>query len=54
MTRAIARQLRASMVKINGAAGDLHLPFGGISSPVLVVNGVWGLDEYLETKAVIG
>ena len=26
--RAIARQLRAGMVKINGAVGDLHLPFG--------------------------
>ena len=53
--RAIARQLRAGMVKINGAAGDLHLPFGGYKQSGIGREwGAWGLDEYLETKAVIG
>jgi acyl-CoA reductase-like NAD-dependent aldehyde dehydrogenase len=43
------------MVKINGAAGDLHLPFGGYKQSGIGREwGAWGLDEYLETKAVIG
>ncbi len=53
--RKIARRLQAGQVKINGAAGDFSLPFGGYKQSGIGREwGAWGLEEYLETKALIG
>ncbi len=53
--RAVARQLRAGQVNINGAQFDLMAPFGGYKQSG---NGrEWGdhgFADFLETKAVIG
>jgi aldehyde dehydrogenase (NAD+) len=53
--KAVARQLRAGQVNINGAGLDLAAPFGGYKQSG---NGrEWGphaFAEFLETKAVIG
>ncbi|MFN7174404.1 MAG: aldehyde dehydrogenase family protein [Thermaurantiacus tibetensis] len=53
--RAVARQLRAGQVILNGAAPDFMAPFGGYKQSG---NGrEWGdhaFAEFLETKAVIG
>ncbi len=52
---AVAEQLRAGSVHINGAALDLALPFGGYrQSGNGREHGRWGLEEYLETKAILG
>jgi aldehyde dehydrogenase (NAD+) len=51
----VARQLRAGMVHINGAAGDPKAPFGGYKQSGNGREwGRFGFDEYLETKAVMG
>jgi aldehyde dehydrogenase (NAD+) len=51
----IARQLRAGMVHINGAAADPKAPFGGYKQSGNGREwGRFGFDEYLETKAVMG
>ena len=51
----VASKLRTGMVYINGAAGDMTAPFGGYKQSG---NGrEWGdhgLDEFLETKAMMG
>lgn len=53
--RRVARRLQAGQVKINGASGDYSLPFGGYKQSGTGREwGVWGLEEYLETKALIG
>ena len=53
--RNVARRLHAGQVKINGASGDFSLPFGGYKQSGIGREwGVWGLEEYLETKALIG
>jgi len=53
--RNVAKQLRAGMIHINGAALDLNAPFGGYKQSG---NGrEWGREgimEFLETKAVLG
>ncbi|GFE81852.1 aldehyde dehydrogenase [Steroidobacter agaridevorans] len=53
--RNVAKQLRAGMIHINGAALDMNAPFGGYKQSG---NGrEWGregLREFLETKAVLG
>ncbi|GFE90596.1 aldehyde dehydrogenase family protein [Steroidobacter agaridevorans] len=53
--RNVAKQLRAGMIHINGAALDMNAPFGGYKQSG---NGrEWGregLKEFLETKAVLG
>lgn len=53
--RAIARQLRAGMVHINGAPSDFAAPFGGYKASG---NGrEWGrhgLDDFTELKSVFG
>jgi aldehyde dehydrogenase (NAD+) len=53
--RKVARQLRAGMIHINGAALDFNAPFGGYKQSG---NGrEWGregIKEFLETKAVLG
>ena len=51
----VARQLRAGMIHINGAAMDTRAPFGGYKqSGNGREYGVHGLLEFLETKSVMG
>ncbi len=53
--RRVARQLQAGQVRINSAAGDFSLPFGGYKQSGTGREwGQWGLEEFLEVKAVIG
>jgi aldehyde dehydrogenase (NAD+) len=53
--RAVARRLRAGNVTLNEAGWDLLAPFGGYrQSGNGREYGRWGLEEFLETKAVIG
>ena len=51
----VARQLRAGQIHINNASGGSDAPFGGYGKSG---NGrekaEWGLDEFLEVKAIIG
>lgn len=53
--RAIARRMRAGQVHINYPDWDLFAPFGGYKQSG---NGReyadWGMEDYLETKAMIG
>ena len=51
----VARRLRTGMVHLNGASVDLQAPFGGYKqSGVGREWGAWGLEDFLETKAVMG
>jgi aldehyde dehydrogenase (NAD+) len=51
----IARQLRSGMVEINGQSLGAGSPFGGYKqSGSGREGGAWGLEEYLEVKAVSG
>jgi aldehyde dehydrogenase (NAD+) len=53
--RRVASRLRAGNVTINDAGWDLNAPFGGYrQSGNGREYGAWGLEEFLETKAVIG
>ncbi len=53
--RAVASQLRAGQVQINGAAFDQSAPFGGYKrSGNGREGGEHGFYDYLETKAVLG
>lgn len=53
--RAVARRLRTGMVHINGAPSDNKAPFGGYKKSGLGREwGAAGLDEFVETKAVMG
>jgi len=50
----VARRLRAGQVEINGGQFDLHAPFGGFKqSGNGRENGRFGLEEYLEAKALL-
>jgi aldehyde dehydrogenase (NAD+) len=50
---AVARRLRTGMVDINGAPLNPEAPFGGRKQSGLGRElGVWGLQEYLEPKAI--
>jgi aldehyde dehydrogenase (NAD+) len=53
--RNIAKQIRAGNIHVNGAGVDMGAPFGGYKQSG---NGrefsVWGLEEFLETKAILG
>ena len=53
--RAIAARLRAGTVNLNYPAWDVHAPFGGYKQSG---NGReyadFGIDDYLELKAVVG
>ncbi len=52
---AVAGQLRAGQVQINGAGIDMGAPFGGYRQSGNGREwGAHGFEEYLETKAVIG
>ncbi len=51
----VSRQLRAGMVRVNGAGLSAGHPFGGYKqSGNGREGGAWGLDEFLETKIVGG
>ncbi|PBN43305.1 aldehyde dehydrogenase family protein [Sphingobium sp. D43FB] len=53
--RAVAAQIRAGQVHINHPAWDGMAPFGGYKqSGNGREYGVFGLEEYLETKAILG
>jgi aldehyde dehydrogenase (NAD+) len=53
--RHVARQLRVGQVHINYPAWNSHAPFGGYKrSGNGREYGIHGLEEYLETKAVLG
>ena len=53
--RRVAGQLRAGNVHLNGAAMDMSAPFGGFKQSGNGREfGEWGLDEFLELKAVLG
>jgi aldehyde dehydrogenase (NAD+) len=53
--RHVAARLRAGNVTLNEAGWDLFAPFGGYrQSGNGREYGRWGLEEFLETKAVIG
>lgn len=53
--RGVASKLRAGRVYLNGAPSDINAPFGGYKqSGNGRQNGVFGFEEYLETKAILG
>jgi acyl-CoA reductase-like NAD-dependent aldehyde dehydrogenase len=52
---ALGERLRVGMVHVNGASTDLEAPFGGYKQSGNGREwGAWGLEEYLETKAMMG
>jgi acyl-CoA reductase-like NAD-dependent aldehyde dehydrogenase len=52
---AVASKLRTGMVHINGAPADFTAPFGGYKGSGNGRElGVAGLEEFLETKSVMG
>ena len=53
--RRVAEQIRAGQVMINYSGGNDGTPFGGFKqSGNGRENGVWGLHDYLEIKAITG
>jgi aldehyde dehydrogenase (NAD+) len=53
--RRVAAQIRAGRIYVNGAPSDTSVPFGGYKqSGNGREHGVFGLEEYLEVKAVLG
>ena len=51
----VGRRIRSGHVELNGARWDQGAPFGGYRmSGNGREHGVWGLEEYLETKALLG
>ena len=53
--RAVAKRLRTGMVHLNGAGLDLSAPFGGYKQSGSGREwGAAGIEEFLETKAVMG
>jgi len=53
--RRVARRIRAGQVHINFPAWSGYAPFGGYrQSGNGREYGVFGLEEYLETKAILG
>ena len=51
----LARQLRSGMVEMNGKSRSAGAPFGGIkASGRAREGGTWGLEEFLEVKAISG
>ncbi len=53
--RRVARRLRCGNVHLNGAPVDTTAPFGGYKQSGLGREwGAWGLEEFLETKAILG
>jgi aldehyde dehydrogenase (NAD+) len=53
--RRVARRMRTGMVHLNGAGTDLTAPFGGYKKSGNGREwGRWGLEDFLEVKAVMG
>ncbi len=53
--RAMARQIRTGNVHLNGAPVNNQAPFGGYKKSGNGREwGIFGLEEYLETKAILG
>ena len=53
--RAVANRIRAGSVYLNGAPFDRSLPFGGYKQSGNGREfGVFGFEEYLEVKAILG
>ncbi|EYD74640.1 Aldehyde dehydrogenase [Rubellimicrobium mesophilum DSM 19309] len=51
----LARQLKAGMVEMNGKSRGRGAPFGGTkASGRAREGGVWGIEEFLEVKAISG
>ena len=51
----LARQLQAGMVEMNGKIRGAGAPFGGVkASGRAREGGVWGIEEFLEVKAISG
>ena len=51
----LARRLRAGMVEMNGLPRGAGAPFGGVkASGRAREGGVWGIEEFLEVKAISG
>ena len=51
----LARQLRSGMVEMNGKSRGAGAPFGGIkASGRAREGGHWGIEEFLEVKAISG
>lgn len=53
--RDVARRMRTGMVHLNGAGVDQSAPFGGYKQSGNGREwGVWGLEDFLEVKSVMG
>ena len=53
--KAMARRIRSGNVHLNGARGDFTAPFGGYKQSGNGREwGEFGLEEFLETKAILG
>lgn len=53
--RRVSRKLRSGMIRLNGSDLPFGAPFGGFGqSGIGREGGVWGIEEYLEVKAISG